>query len=52
LLQPNEEKELLFTVTDVEKFLNLSDEHLPDGNYQWAIGSSSRSLKRKLSVIK
>jgi beta-glucosidase len=52
LLQPNEEKELLFTVTHVEKFLNLSDEHLPDGNYQWAIGSSSRSLKRKLSVNK
>ena len=51
LLQPNEEREVVFSVSAVEHFLNWSHEDLPKGVYQWAIGESSRSLKRKLKVV-
>lgn len=51
LLQPNEEREVVFSVSEVEHFLQWSNEDLPKGVYQWAIGESSRSLKRKLKVV-
>jgi hypothetical protein len=51
LLQPNEEKEVIFSIEEVQDFLRLSNEDLPEGVYHWAIGESSRNLKRKLKVV-
>jgi beta-glucosidase len=48
-LKPSEEKEVKFLVSHVKDFLALSDSEAMLGNYQWAVGRSSRNLVSKCS---
>jgi beta-glucosidase len=47
-LKPNQEHKVIFAVSDIARFLALSD--VSSLNAQWAVGTSSRSLRSKLSA--
>jgi beta-glucosidase len=49
-LKPNQEQKVIFAVSDIAKFLALSDVSITGLNAQWAVGTSSRSLRSKLSA--